>query len=653
MAFTAPIFLTALAALAVPLVLHLMHRQMPRKLVFPSIRFIFKGREPHQGRRGLREILTLLARLIVLAGVVLLFAEPYWRAETGGPGGGDRKAGEVVLFFDLSASLHAADFEALAKRGAREVLARHPGARLALVASSNKTETRLPLGSSETLVKQTAAKLRPTVFRGDHQAALTEAQGLFSDVEGVPRHLVVVTDLQSADWSSVDLGGFNQLAEVQFITPEKEWVHNVGILRVLAESHVRGETRTLESTVRLRNFGLAPAAVELTVTAGSRSASRRVTLRSGTTETYVVRLENPESQIAVVSITPDRYVLDDTYHLWIGPRPPVRTGIVAARDGAKQLEAFFLRKALVVKQAGFESYEVKLLVPDFMLTQGVRPFQALFVLDAIKDYSEIEMQSLAAWVKDGGCLVYFAGRQAADCLRNLATAKLADSRFLGFQGDLDQLDSTSLRSLAPGAAAVSVFADEPSDLFTFPIYRYCRIKPPADVQPLLTLRDGDPFLIQENRERGSVFVFAANLSPAWSDLPTSMSFVPLIRQILEARVAADHGIVKLEPGENVETKLAEFGLQPANPVPIEPGVTVIDSMPAEINITRAESDPGRLDEVQAVGRLLSRDAGFGRAPAAAGVQPEPINGLLAWVLLAFLFLEIVLANFEPRGKPVR
>ena len=43
-----PAFLGGLALLAVPIILHLLHRDVPRRLVFPSIRFLLKDLDPRQ-----------------------------------------------------------------------------------------------------------------------------------------------------------------------------------------------------------------------------------------------------------------------------------------------------------------------------------------------------------------------------------------------------------------------------------------------------------------------------------------------------------------------------------------------------------------------------------------------------------------------------
>ena len=72
-AFAHPWFLLGLAGLAVPVVLHLMNREIAVPLRFPSIRFIRVARLPQAGRRRLRDLLLLALRLLLLAAAILPF----------------------------------------------------------------------------------------------------------------------------------------------------------------------------------------------------------------------------------------------------------------------------------------------------------------------------------------------------------------------------------------------------------------------------------------------------------------------------------------------------------------------------------------------------------------------------------------------------
>jgi hypothetical protein len=77
MTFTDATILTALAALAVPLVIHLLGRRRARIVQLPTMRFAEGAHIASRGRRWLKGAALLAARLAVIALLVLALAGPY------------------------------------------------------------------------------------------------------------------------------------------------------------------------------------------------------------------------------------------------------------------------------------------------------------------------------------------------------------------------------------------------------------------------------------------------------------------------------------------------------------------------------------------------------------------------------------------------
>ncbi len=71
-----PTLLLGLGLVALPLVLHLLLRQKPKKLMFPALRLIQQRRKQNVQRLKLRHLWLLLARMAVIALVVLAIARP-------------------------------------------------------------------------------------------------------------------------------------------------------------------------------------------------------------------------------------------------------------------------------------------------------------------------------------------------------------------------------------------------------------------------------------------------------------------------------------------------------------------------------------------------------------------------------------------------
>jgi Aerotolerance regulator N-terminal len=79
LSFFHPEFFWALAALCVPLVIHLLNRRPPRRLEFSTVRFFSAGAVRKSKVRALKRLLLLLVRLGIILSVVAIFLQPFNR----------------------------------------------------------------------------------------------------------------------------------------------------------------------------------------------------------------------------------------------------------------------------------------------------------------------------------------------------------------------------------------------------------------------------------------------------------------------------------------------------------------------------------------------------------------------------------------------
>src|SRR5918993_3223253 len=107
MSFLAPLFFVGLAALAIPVVIHLIQRERKHVVAFPSLMFV--RRIPYQSvkRRRIRHWSLLLLRLAALALIVAAFARPFLRGTT--LAASAEGARDVVVLLDRSYSMGHGD----------------------------------------------------------------------------------------------------------------------------------------------------------------------------------------------------------------------------------------------------------------------------------------------------------------------------------------------------------------------------------------------------------------------------------------------------------------------------------------------------------------------------------------------------------------
>ncbi len=108
MAFLNVYLLGGLALLGVPVLVHLMMRQKPRRLPFPAFRFLRQRSLINRRRMRLQHLLLLLLRMAVLAALCLAIAQPKLflpRAVANWFGLGGPSPAAAVLVFDVSYSM--------------------------------------------------------------------------------------------------------------------------------------------------------------------------------------------------------------------------------------------------------------------------------------------------------------------------------------------------------------------------------------------------------------------------------------------------------------------------------------------------------------------------------------------------------------------
>ena len=102
MTFLYPSFLWALAALSVPVIIHLFNFRRTTRVYFSNTRFLKQVKEATSSKRKLKHYLILASRLLFLAFLVITFCQPIIPAEE--QFGSTRN---IVLYLDNSQSMSA------------------------------------------------------------------------------------------------------------------------------------------------------------------------------------------------------------------------------------------------------------------------------------------------------------------------------------------------------------------------------------------------------------------------------------------------------------------------------------------------------------------------------------------------------------------
>jgi len=208
MTFIHPALLAGLALAAVPVILHLILRQQPKRLPFPAFRFLARKATSNRRKLRLKHWLLLALRVAMVAIMCLALARPRIFSERLNLMGDRPAAAVVVLDTSLSMGYTAAGQSRLddAKARALELLDTLPaGSRFAVLDPAEPGGEWLP---SLSAARERIATRELRAAAGPLTDSLATAYRLFAELEreqsqgddSPARFLYVVTDRTPAGW---------------------------------------------------------------------------------------------------------------------------------------------------------------------------------------------------------------------------------------------------------------------------------------------------------------------------------------------------------------------------------------------------------------------------------------------------------------------
>ncbi len=309
MSFLAPLFLAFGAAAAVPLLLHLLRRNISTRVDFPAARYLQRAELEHSRSLRIRNLLLMLLRVLLVLALAFAAARPFVR----GVGVGHGPAA-VAIVLDNSLSTTAIvsgvpTFDRL--RDAARVLLRAatPADRLWLVTADGRVRG----GTRDALLGELAS-IAPVEWEGDLPLALRRAASA-TEGSGLPaRVIAVASDGQRSAWRSVTRVASPVAVFVPGGTPPTN--------RAVAAMTADPARWTPRGSITARVD--APDSVGYRVVLGERTLARGTTGRDAPVQ---LRAAPPERgwQALRVELEPDDFPADDARAdaVWIGASPSV------------------------------------------------------------------------------------------------------------------------------------------------------------------------------------------------------------------------------------------------------------------------------------------------------------------------------------------
>ena len=524
--FLVPAFLAGLAALAIPIVLHLRHRDKDTPFRFPSLMFLEQLPIRTAERRRVTDVPLLLLRALAVSLLVLAFTRPVFSRDVAQER--SKRVRAVILMLDRSMSMGHRDVWPAALDSARKVIASLAvNDRLALVLFDDETEVVQPLSTDRSAALDALARARPAHRGTRYPAALRAARQLAAKPGDATPEVVIITDLQRSGVSGVAGLDLPKGLTVRTIAvgPKSRANANVASVDVHRTVEPLRTMLSVESRITARDGKSARNATASLILNGRPSGTRAVFIpASGDARVVFAPVLLPAGLVrGSVSIDNDALAADDTFHFAFTAKDELRVLLVAPDDAVGEETLYFERALLVGHAPSMKIERVRPIGLDAQKLDGA----ALVVLWDTPVPTGRPGAALTEWVRRGGGLVVAAGRRSG--ARTVASALLPAR----IAGEADRLSDRggSLGEVRYDHPLFSAFRSAPAALSAARFLRYPRLEPAVGTDVLARFDDGQPAVVERREGSGRIVLVGMPLDARAGDFPVQSSYLPFLHRL--------------------------------------------------------------------------------------------------------------------------
>jgi hypothetical protein len=583
--FLAPLFFVALAALAIPILLHLIQREKKQIQYFPSLMFVRQIPYKSVQRRRIHNWLLLMIRLAALALIVAAFSRPFLTGAAA-PGAGTAGAREVVILLDQSYSIGYGDRWQRAQAAANDAIGSLGASdRGSLVVFSTGADILMRSSVEQQPLRAAVASAKPTAGATRYAPALKVAGSILAESTLPRREVVLISDFQRNGWRGEEgarLPAGTVLTPVAITTPADQ--ANVTVTAVsMGRSTFSNQERVAITAAVVNRSSRPMQGGTLALEIGGRALqTQRLDVdaegtASVTFEPFTVASRYVRGTVRAGS---DALAADNAFNFVVSPPEPLRV-VVADRAGSGG--GIHLSRALAIGDA--PRLEVTTRQPDAITDADLRQAKVVLLNDVA--VSAALGRRLAAFVAGGGGLFVAAGPRAS-------WPQDADALPAVLLQPVDRTRGAAARvgALEYGHPVFEPFrAPRSGDFSAVRFYSYRDVRAAEGTQVLARFDGGSPAVVDRRVGAGRVLLFASTLDLSSSDLPIKPVYLPFLHQSLRYLAAYTEELPWLTVGQVLDSSVgAAAGTTPGDRVVLTPSgerVTVGEDGSEVLGLTEA------------------------------------------------------------------
>lgn len=521
MHFLYPGFLWALAAISIPILIHLFYFRRFRTVYFPDISFLKEIKEETSNRNKIRNLLILIMRILAVSALVLAFAQPFIpQGEESGKG-----LNAVSIYIDNSFSMNASgqDISLIEKAkldAIKIVRAYDKNDRFQVITNDNDYVQRQWSTQEEAIEKIEQIESSPSVKK--ISKVMSMQKEAFYLVGNYNHQTYLLSDFQQSttDFEPED---FDSLTRYRAIVLEGVSKSNISIDSAwwIAPLPVAGQQGQL--MVKVSNYSDKDVE-ELAVNFNYDNqnfplANMRIPAGKSVTDTLSFRLNKPGWNTGRLEIRDYPVVFDDVYHIAFDVAESLPVLVVQGDDQKSFTETVFklskvfiptITRQTAIDHAGLGKYK-------------------LVVLEHISSVSSGLVSSLKAYMENGGIVMLFPGVEIEIDDLNQSFASFGINTIQGVEQKEIQATFINREEFV----FKDVFEKQGNKSITLPKVRQRLLLSSSQNKPsrkIIGFPDGRPLIESYAMGKGALYISTSPLDPDLNDLTTRNAsvFVPML-----------------------------------------------------------------------------------------------------------------------------
>ncbi|RED45874.1 BatA domain-containing protein [Seonamhaeicola aphaedonensis] len=524
MQFKHPELLYALLLLIIPIIVHLFQLRRFKKESFTNVAFLKEIKQNSRKSSQIKKWLILCTRLLLLAAIVIAFAQPFTSKNNG-----FKTERETVVYIDNSFSMQAKGNNGeLLKRAVQDLVVNVPENENISVITNNGT-------FKNTTIKAIKNDLLQLNYSPNHltlEAALLKSEMLFSKKKGLLKNLVFISDFQQ---NNVDFNpDLDSLTNLHLVQLKPINTNNIAIDTVFIS-----ETTPINYQLKviLKNSGNPIDNIPVSVYNGENLIAKTSVEIDKIAETSFTL---PANEIINGKITIDDVNLRFDNNLFFNINHGSKINVLSVNEA----DDSFLDRI-------FSNEEFNLIsTSNNTLNYNLIDQQHLIVINEIDQISNALVSALKHFVSQGGSVILVPSEKINIQSYNHLLANFGSN----FTAQINAEKSITTINYAHPLYKKGVFEKQVLN-FQYPKVESFYEAISNSYASVLSFEDGKPFLYQHN----NVFVFTSALNNNNSNFKNSPLIVPTLYNIAKQSFKTPelYYIIGKENEFEVETQLQQ------------------------------------------------------------------------------------------------